>query len=361
MYTLLQVYSSYVVILYASATSESTVSGKAITCTFPVVQVSLISCVPSLQEREAGQRREEEGRGLHRQQHLQEEGERMGEGQRSQEQEADDVAAFLAGTGGVATGAVAMDTTPPTEDASESGPTAAQHDSQTSQTSFEEPAKPVELAQPPSQDQDQWQWPQEGSQDPEQPQSLRLTATNPELAQVLPPAVAGTTPFTGYSSAESANSSSVAPSAPPPTYDQIAAGQGSYDGGTGAGQPLGGGVPGGYDPTYQMQAPPPGSAYYPSYSSPAADPYKYQYGAPPPPAGGPAPQYGQQFSNPAASPQSYASTANWGSFDTTSGSSDVPSQQESNVPYVDRSTKPSSLSALSTGWGGESPCGNCCV
>ena len=322
------------------------------------------------QEKEANQSEVEESNRLQRQKEFQEEQERKDDGSKSQEQQAEDVAAFLAGEGGVATGVVAMDTTPPSGDGDLSSvpPLQSQEEqvgqeAQTGQTDIEEPVKPVEPAQPGIEGTEQWQWPQEQQQQ----QSLGLTATNPDLAQVLPqaPAIADTTPFGGdYSTAESANSSSVVPSAPPPTYDQIAGSQpGSgvaYDAANAqpAGGPLvGGGVPSGYDPAYQqpqVQAPPPGSAYFPpSYATPPPGPYGYQYGAPPPPTGGAVPPYGQQFSSPSPTSQSYSSAANWGSFDTT-GSSDVPSQQESHVPYVDRSTKPSSLSALSTGWGGES-------
>ncbi len=276
----------------------------------------------------------------------------------------------------MATGVVAMDTTPPlnppsSDDISSSSvsgqgdqPPDQQigQDSQTSQTSFQEPVEPVQPPPPVSGgEQDQWQWPHTPQ---DQPESLHLTATNPELAQVLPPGAIAT--GTAGNSAELANSSStsaVAPSAPPPTYDQVAAGQGAYDGAN----VLGGGA---YDPAYQQaQAPPPGAAaagsYFPpaAYASPGGGPYDYQYGAPPP---GPAPvvgggtgvpSYGQQFSapgGPTPSPHSFASTANWGSFDSGSGSSGLPSQQqEPSVPYVDRSTKPTSLTGLSTGWGGK--------
>lgn len=293
------------------------------------------------------------------------------------------MAAFLAGEGGVATGIVAMDTTPPLNAPSSadvssssviSGPSDAApqtpdqqvgQDSQTSQTSFQEPVEPVQPPPPVSSavagEQEQWQWPQSPQG---QPGSLRLTATNPELAQVLPPGPVAT--GTGTNSAESANSSStsmVAPSAPPPTYDQVAPGQGAammYDGTN----VLGGGG-GSYDPAYQQaQAPPPtgaaaGSYLPPVYASPPppGGPYDYQYGAPPPPVGGGAgvPPYGQQFSAPGPAPShSYSSTANWASFDSESGSSGAPSQQqEPSVPYVDRSTKPASLTGLSTGWGGK--------
>ena len=297
------------------------------------------------------------------------------------------MAAFLAGTGGVATGVVAMDTTPPlnlpsSADVSSSGvsgqsDTAPQppdqqigQDSQTSQTSFQEPVQPVEPVQPPAPvssaipgEQEQWQWPQSPQ---DQPGSLRLTATNPELAQVLPlgPVATGT----AANSAESANSSStsmVAPSAPPPTYDQVAGGQGAtmtYDGTSVQAQNIPVGGVGGYDPAYQQaQAPPPaaaaGSYFPPPYTSPPqGGPYDYQYGAPPAPvAGASVPSYGQQFSAPGpASSHSYASTANWASFDSGSGSSGVPNQQqEPSVPYVDRSTKPLSLTGLSTSWGGK--------
>ena len=298
------------------------------------------------------------------------------------------MAAFLAGVGGVATGAVAMDTTPPlnppssadvSSSTSVSGQSdiampppeqqVSQEDSQTSQTSFQEPVQPVEPVQPlppvssatPG-EQEQWQWPQTPQ---DQPGSLRLTATNPELAQVLPPGPTAT--GVASNSAESANSSSmsmVAPSAPPPTYDQAAGGQGAailYDGTNMQAQTVIGGQPvvGGYDPGYQQaQAPPPavaGSYFPPPYTTPPqGGPYDYQYGAPPPPVGAGVPSYGQQFSTPSPAPsQSYASTKDWASFDSGSGSSGVPSQQqEPSVPYVDRSTKPLSLSALSTGWGG---------
>ena len=310
-------------------------------------------------------------KGLQRQKQLGEEGTKKQEDK--SEQQAEDVAAFLAGKGGVATGVVAMDTTPPlnppsSADVSSSGvseqsdtapPQQGGQDSQTSQTSFQEPVQPVGPVQPPPLssgstpgEQEQWQWPQTP---PDQPQSLRLTATNPELAHVLPPGPVVT--GTGANSAESANSSSasmmVGPSAPPPTYDQVA-GQGTttaYDGVNMQPQSM----VGGYDPAYQQaQAPSPAAGSY----FPPPGPYDYQYGAPPPPVGGGVtptgvPSYGQQFSSPAPS-QSYASTANWGSFDTGSGSSDLPSQHEPSVPYVDRSTKPPSLSALNTGWGGKS-------
>ena len=252
-----------------------------------------------------------------------------------------------------------MDTTPPSGDdvmnSSEAGgppPSKRQQLGQDFETGFEEPVQPVEPEQPPPPsfgEGEQYQWPQQEPQ-----QSLGLTATNPELAQVLPAAaLAETTPFGGdYSSAESANSSSVAPSAPPPMYDQVAAGQGTVPGQL-AGA-VGGGVQSGYDPAYQNQAPPPGSAYFPpAYGVPPPGPYDYQYGAPPPPVGGAVPPYGQQYSNPASS-QSYASTANWGSSFETTGSAEVPSQQDPFIPTVDRSTKPtSSLNALSTGWGGK--------
>ena len=273
----------------------------------------------------------------------------------------------------MATGVVAMDTTPPSGDVSsvsgrsDAAPLQEQEvgqDSQTGQTGFEEQAQPVEPVQP------SFGGPAEEQSQTPQEQSLGLTATNLDLAQVLPPAaaVAGTVATGGgYSGAESANLSSVVPSAPPPAYDE-AAGYGTrtaHDGAamstqtqSVAGQPVGG-IPGDYNSAYQspyeqqqMQAPPPGSAYFPpSFAPPPQGPYNYQYGAPPPPTGGAVqPPYGQQFSNP-ASPHSYGSTATWGSFDT--GSSDVQSQQEPFVPYVDRSTKPSSLNALSTCWGGE--------
>ena len=210
----------------------------------------------------------EDEKRLQRQKQLQEEPETSYEESKSQEQQAKDVAAFLAGEGGVATGVVAMDTTPPSSDVTQSGVSdslsavalAPPQDSQTGQTGFEEPV---------SGQAEQWQWPQ---QDQEQSQkSLGLTATNPELAQVLPPA-ADTAPFgVDYSTTESANSSTVTPSAPPPTYDQVAAGQG-------IGQmpgAVGGGVQGGYDPAYQSpygqqaQTHPPGTAYFPpSYATP---------------------------------------------------------------------------------------------
>ena len=298
---------------------------------------------------------------------------------KSQEQQAEDVAAFLAGEGGVVTGVVAMDTTPPlnppsgadVSNSSVSGQsdTASQPPNQQvgqdSQTSFQESVEPV---QPPVSsatpgEQEQWQWPQTPQ---DQPGSLRLTATNPELAQVLPPGpIATGTAINNVESANSSSTSMVAPSAPPPTYDQVAGGQGAattYDG-TNVVAGGGGGV---YDPAYQQaQAPPPtaaaaaGSYFTPPYTSPPpGGPYDYQYGAPPPPVGVGAgvPSYGQQFSAPGPAPShSYASTANWASFDSGSGSSGVPSQQhEPSVPYVDRSTKPPSLTGLSTGWGGKS-------
>ena len=297
------------------------------------------------------------------------------------------MAAFLAGKGGVATGVVAMDTTPPLNPPSSAGSgvsgqsdTAPQppdqqigQDSQTSQTSFQEPVQPVEPVQPPapvfSGDQEQWQWPQTPQ---DQPGSLRLTATNPELAQVLPPGpVATGTAANGAESANSSSTSMVAPSAPPPTYDQVAASQGAtmtYDGTSVQAQNMPVGGIGGYDPAYQQaQAPPPaavaGSYFPPPYTSPPqGGPYDYQYGAPPAPVGGAGvPSYGQQFSAPGPAPShSFASTPNWASFDSGSGSSGVPSQQqEPSVPYVDRSTKPLSLTGLSTSWGGKTI--NCIV
>lgn len=348
----------------------------------------------TLQEREAAeQSREEEVKRLQRQKKLEgeHEAEKGAQSDRTQEQQAEELAAFLAGEGGVATGVVPMDTTPPSSgdvmNSGTSGPSDAEampvqppppatgeeqqvgQDVQTSQTGFQEPIQPVEPVQPslqPTQSSEEYQWPQ---QDQEEKQSLRLTATNPDLAQVLPSAAiaATTTPIGGdYLPADSAinssSSSSVVPSAPPPTYDQIVAGQATMNLQVGVvGGGAAGGVQTGYDPAYQQQmqaqTPPPGSAYFsPPYATPPPGPYNYQYGAPPPPVGGAVPPYGQQFSapGPASSHTSYASTANWGSssFDTT-GSSSVPSQQEPFVVTVDRTTKPSSVSALSTSWGGK--------
>lgn len=311
------------------------------------------------------ERKEQETKRLQRQKQLQDEDTKKQA--ESQEQQAEDVAAFLAGEGGVATGVIVMDTTPPLNPPSSSADVSSssvsdaasqppdQQIGQDSQTTFQEPLEP-----PP---QEQQQWPQTAQ---DQPESLHLTATNPELAQVLPPGAVAM--GTATNSAESANFSSstsmVAPSALPPTYDQVAAGQGAYDG---ANVPIGG-----YDPAYQQAQPPPPAAagsYFPppaAYASPpqGGGPYDYQYagGAPLPPAPvvGGVPSYGQQFSAPGPggstpSPHSFASTANWASFDSGSGSSGLPSQQpqEPSVPYVDRSTKPTSLTGLSTGWGGK--------
>ena len=259
------------------------------------------------------------------------------------------MAAFLAGTGGVATGVVAMDTShpPSNADVSSSGigglsdttlppeERVGQQDSQSSQTGFQEPVQPLSVTPGTL---EQWQWPQSP---PDHPESFRLTATNPDLAQVLPSGPVAT----GVAAAQQGITTIAYDGADMQSRNMI-----------------GGHVVGGYDPAYlQSQATPPvaaGSYFPPPYASPQG-PYDYQYGAPPPPVGGgvgDVPSYGQQFSSPAPS-QSYASTANWGSFDSGgagTGNSDVPSRKEPSVPYVDRSTKPSSLSALSTGWGGES-------
>ena len=219
---------------------------------------------------------------------------------------------------------------------------------QTGQTSFDTPTAATNVTTQEEYIQERM----EENQDPD-----RFTATDPGLAQVLPPTASAVTRFhaqDGGHQLETVPSSSVSPSAPP--YEQVVnEGEQNFPPmQTVSFQPH----PGIYDSTFQ--SPPAGTPYtqYTSVPHPGAQQPPYNYppyaGAPPPPGGG-IPPYTQQYSD----TSSYASAGTWGSssFDATPSETNQEEEENvPNVPYVDRSTKPPSLKALSTSWGGVCVC-----